>query len=50
MLLDSSEALFCVKFTIEVIRANKMNASKSLQFLSFLIEYVMRYLPFATQR
>lgn len=50
MLLDSSEALYCMKFTVEVIKANKLSSSKSIKLLTFIIEYVMNYLPYATER
>lgn len=50
MMLDRAEAFYCVKFTIEMIKVNKMAATKSIRLLTFLIEYVMSYLPFTTQR
>jgi hypothetical protein len=33
-----------------MIKVNKMAATKSIRLLTFLIEYVMSYLPFTTQR
>jgi hypothetical protein len=48
MMLDRTEALYCVKFTIEMIKANKMAVTKSIRLLTYIIEYVMGYLPFTT--
>jgi hypothetical protein len=50
MMLDRAEALYCVKFTIEMIKANKMPGTKSIRLLTFLMEYIMNYLPFTTHR
>jgi hypothetical protein len=50
MMLDRTEALYCVKFTIEMIKANKMAVTKSIRLLTYIIEYVMGYLPFTTHR
>lgn len=50
MMLDRAEALYCVKFTTAMIRANKMSASKSIRLVTFIIEYVMNYLPYTTHR
>jgi hypothetical protein len=50
MMLDRAEALYCVKFTTEMIRANKMPAAKSIRLVMFIIEYVMNYLPLTTHR
>lgn len=49
-MLDRAEAYYCVKFTIEMIKVNKMVATKSIRLLTYLIEYVMSYLPFTTER
>lgn len=50
MMLDRAEALYCVKFTTAMIKANKMPATKSIRLITLIIEYVMNYLPFATHR
>jgi hypothetical protein len=50
MMLDRAEALYCVKFTTALIRANKMTATKSIRLVLVIIEYVMNYLPFTTHR
>lgn len=50
MMLDRAEALYCVKFTTAIIKANKMPATKSIRLITIVIEYVMNYLPFTTHR
>lgn len=50
MMLDRAEALYCVKFTTALIRANNMPATKSIRLVTFVIEYVMNYLPYTTHR
>lgn len=50
MLLDPKEALYGIKFVIETIKANKMTSSKSIKFLTLIIEFVNNYLPHATFR
>lgn len=49
-MLDRTEALYCVKFTVEMIKANRMAVTKCIRLLTFIIEFVMRYLPFTTHR
>lgn len=39
-----------MKFTIEMIKSNKMAVTKSIRLLTYIIEYVMGYLPFTTHR
>jgi hypothetical protein len=50
MMLDRAEALYCVKFTTEMIKANKMPATKIMRLMTYIIEFVMNYLPFTTHR
>lgn len=50
MLLDPSEALYCTKFTLEIIKCNKLSSSKSIKLLTYITGYVMHYIPFATKR
>ena len=50
MMLDRSEALYCARFVFEMIKANRMTSTKTIKLLTFLIEYVMVYLPYTTQR
>jgi hypothetical protein len=39
-----------MKFTIVLIKANKMSSSKSIKMLTYVIEFVMNYLPYSTKR
>ena len=50
MMLDRTEALYCARFTFELIKANKMSSTKSIRLITFIIEYVMVYLPYTTFR
>ena len=50
MMLDRTEALYCVKFTIQMIRVNKMPVTKSIRLLTYIIEFVMGYLPYTTHK
>lgn len=50
MMLDPEEALYCMKITLEVIKTNKLSSGKSIKLLIFIIEHVMNYIPYATER
>ena len=50
MLLDPAEALYCTKFTLEVIKYNKLGTTKTMKLITYITEYVMNYMPYATRR
>jgi hypothetical protein len=39
-----------MKITMEVIKVNKLSSGKSIKLLIYIIEHVMNYLPYSTER
>jgi hypothetical protein len=39
-----------MKITMEVIKFNKLSSGKSIKLLIYIIEHVMNYLPYSTER
>lgn len=49
-MLDPEEALFCAKITLEVIKINKLTGGKTIKLLIYIVEHVMNYLSYSTER